>query len=171
MRGHMPIPRSIRIPLVLLTAAALAACAGEAWRQGLGAMDLGPVIGFEPGGPHAGQTNAGTTTLSYVYQSEVQAGAPARLRLSGTLQDERRRHMEVNIYVVFLDAGGALRVGPQSAGADPGPAAGPDQHGVVYALALARPGLSNFHAGLFLARQFPDCPRPGKCPGTFPGSI
>lgn len=96
-------------PLVLISAAAaLAACAGGDWMKGTGAMDLGPVIPIQPGGPHRGETETGTAALDYVYQSEFIGGVPAKLRLSGQLRDAVKRHAGVGIYVVYLNAAEGL---------------------------------------------------------------
>jgi len=108
MPNHPPIPLAIRWFLLLLAAVALTACAGSAWWQSAGALDLGPPIPIQPGGPHRGQTSAGAASLDYTYQADFQAGAPVRLRLAGELQDAYRRRPGVSLYVVYLDDGGRV---------------------------------------------------------------
>jgi N-methylhydantoinase A len=117
--GALPVEAICRVPVqTVLSGPAGGALGALAMAR---AADIERVIGFDMGGTSTDVTLC-DTALSYTSDAVVGA-LPVRLPM-------------IDIHTVgagggslaWVDAGGALRVGPQSAGADPGPACYGRQH-------------------------------------------
>jgi hypothetical protein len=94
--------------MALLLATALWACQSGGQPRSERTIAPDRRIQLQDGGPHAGQANAGRATVAYSYVRQPASSPEAPLTVSGQILSAPSGIVQINIYLLALDADGKI---------------------------------------------------------------